>query len=167
MSADHGSHSSSHGHGDHGGGHTGIYKKIGGVLLVCTVITVIISWLPIKTVAAIVALGLLVATFKASLVAAIFMHLNNEKKIIYWTLILCAALFVPLILLPVLTTSDHGPGRVIAPAAPNMDSKNWQEGGHGEAHGDGHGEAGHEAEPAAAGAEHAPATQEGAPQEAH
>jgi caa(3)-type oxidase subunit IV len=29
-------------------------------------------------------LGILIATTKATLVAAIFMHLNHEKKLIYW-----------------------------------------------------------------------------------
>jgi caa(3)-type oxidase subunit IV len=29
-------------------------------------------------------LGLLIASVKASLVAAIFMHLNHEKRLIYW-----------------------------------------------------------------------------------
>jgi cytochrome c oxidase subunit IV len=29
-------------------------------------------------------LGLLIASFKASLVAAVFMHLNHEKRLIYW-----------------------------------------------------------------------------------
>lgn len=59
-------------------------------LLVCTVLTVAVA-----TVEALdigrhgfdwkdAVLGLIIATFKASLVGAIFMHLNHEKKSIYW-----------------------------------------------------------------------------------
>lgn len=127
MSAEHSSHTQAQGHDDHAP-HTGIYKKIGAVLLVFTFVTVVISWLPIKAVALVVALGLAVATFKASLVAAIFMHLAGEKKIIWWTLTLCAVFFAALIFLPVFTSSDNA-GKSIAPPVPHM---------HAEAHGDAH-----------------------------
>lgn len=47
-------------------------------------------------------LGLLIATTKATLVGLIFMHLNHEKKAIYWifisALVLCASMFAILFL---------------------------------------------------------------------
>lgn len=66
------------------------YCFVGGVLFVGTVLTVAVA-----TVEALdigrhgfdmwdCALGLLIASVKASLVAFIFMHLNHEKKAVYW-----------------------------------------------------------------------------------
>ena len=48
-----------------------------------------------------IALGLFVASIKASLVACYFMHLLDEKATIYWTLIATAISFLILIFLPV------------------------------------------------------------------
>jgi len=51
-------------------------------------------------------IALLIAVVKASLVAAIFMHLKWERSgAIWWVLALCAIFFAALILLPVLTES--------------------------------------------------------------
>ena len=61
-------------------------------LLVLTGITVAISYLHLPTWQAI-ALGLFVATVKGSLVAAFFMHLLSEKKLIYAVLILTVFFF--------------------------------------------------------------------------
>ena len=70
------------------------YLAVFGALLVGTVLTVLVAsppeflyWLDVghhgfdKWDAVV---GLLIATTKASLVAVIFMHLNHEKKAIYW-----------------------------------------------------------------------------------
>jgi len=59
-------------------------------LLVCTCLTVAVAEVPwldrgehgFDKVDAII--GLAIASLKAGLVAAIFMHLNHEKKAIYW-----------------------------------------------------------------------------------
>jgi caa(3)-type oxidase subunit IV len=67
-----------------------LYKLIGGVLFAGTVITVMVATMPwldvgkhgFDTMDMILGLG--IATVKASLVAAIFMHLNHEKRLIYW-----------------------------------------------------------------------------------
>jgi cytochrome c oxidase subunit 4 len=56
--------------------------------------------LPIHTA---IALALLIATVKGSLVAGWFMHLISERRIIYWMLALAAAFFVPLLLFPTFT----------------------------------------------------------------
>jgi caa(3)-type oxidase subunit IV len=67
-----------------------LYKLIGGVLFLGTVITVMVATVPWLDVGGHgfdvwdMILGLAIATVKASLVAAIFMHLNHEKSLIYW-----------------------------------------------------------------------------------
>jgi len=40
---------------------------------------------------------------KGSLVALFFMHLNHERKMIYWVLMLTAVFFVVLMLVPIAT----------------------------------------------------------------
>ena len=79
------------------------YIAVFGALLVGTVLTVLVATVEMLDVGghgfdkwdAVV--GLLIATAKASLVALIFMHLNHEKKSIYWifisALLLCASMF--------------------------------------------------------------------------
>lgn len=76
-----------------------------GALLVLTGFTVGAYYLELPTKLAI-ALALLIATVKGSLVAAWFMHLLSEKKLIYWALILTAVLFVPLLLFPTFVALD-------------------------------------------------------------
>ena len=60
---------------------------VGATLLAFTAITVALSYVNFGTQKANVAVALLVATFKAGLVAAIFMHLSAEKRLIYRILI--------------------------------------------------------------------------------
>jgi caa(3)-type oxidase subunit IV len=67
-----------------------LYGLIGLVLFAGTIATVLVATVPALDVgghgfdAADCVLGLLIAMTKATLVAAIFMHLNHEKKAIYW-----------------------------------------------------------------------------------
>jgi len=70
-----------------------------GSLLVLTGFTVTAYFLHLPTRIAI-AVALLIATVKGSLVAGWFMHLISEKRIIYWMLALTAAFFFPLLLFP-------------------------------------------------------------------
>ena len=67
--------------------HVKKYMMVGATLLAFTVITVFLSYVNFGTQKANVAVAMLVATFKAVLVAAIFMHLSAEKKMIYRILI--------------------------------------------------------------------------------
>ena len=66
------------------------FAAVGIALLVFTVVTVTVGLAPIFDFGPPgpdgmdFVLGLAVATVKASLVALIFMHLNHEKKAIYW-----------------------------------------------------------------------------------
>ena len=77
-----------------------------GSLLVLTGFTVGAYFLHLPLRAAIT-LALLIATVKGTLVAAWFMHLVSERKMIYWMLGLTAVLFFPLLLLPTLTVLDR------------------------------------------------------------
>src|SRR5450432_2062665 len=63
------------------------YLMVGGTLLLFTGITVALSYVNFGTQKANVAVAMVVATFKAGLVAAIFMHLASEKRMIYRILI--------------------------------------------------------------------------------
>jgi caa(3)-type oxidase subunit IV len=66
------------------------YLFVGAILFIGTIVTVLVATVPWLDVGqhgfdvmdAI--LGLAIATTKASLVAAVFMHLNHEKKAVYW-----------------------------------------------------------------------------------
>jgi cytochrome c oxidase subunit 4 len=63
--------------------HIRAYLLVGATLLTFTAITVFLSYVNFGTQKANVAVAMVVATFKAGLVAAIFMHLSNEKRMIY------------------------------------------------------------------------------------
>jgi cytochrome c oxidase subunit IV len=67
--------------------HIRLYVMIGLTLILFTGITVALSYVNFGTQKANVAVAMLVATFKAGLVAAIFMHLASEKRMIYRILI--------------------------------------------------------------------------------
>ena len=82
--------------------HIRTYITVFVSLMALTIVTVAISrfHLPVHIA---VTVALLVAIVKGSLVACYFMHLISEKKLIYAVLIVTAAMFVPLLALPVLT----------------------------------------------------------------
>jgi caa(3)-type oxidase subunit IV len=66
------------------------YLMVGGTLLFFTALTVFLSYVNFGSQKANVAVAMVVATFKAGLVAYIFMHLSAEKKLIYRILIFTA-----------------------------------------------------------------------------
>lgn len=68
------------------------YLIVFGALAVLTIVTVAISQLHLPTREAIL-LALVVATIKGSLVAAFFMHLLSERKLIYAVLVLTVFFF--------------------------------------------------------------------------
>lgn len=89
--------------------HVKAYYAVFGALAVLTVVTVGVAQYHFSDVGN-VAVALLIAAFKASLVAAIFMHLKWERcSAIWWSLLLCALFFLVLIFIPVLTVQDHPP----------------------------------------------------------
>jgi cytochrome c oxidase subunit 4 len=86
--------------------HVRTYYKVFGALMVLTAITVAVSYLHMPVIPAVI-VALAIASFKAALVAAVFMHLKGEKQIIYWSLYLTAVFFVLLFALPMWTEGDH------------------------------------------------------------
>src|SRR6476646_4411111 len=93
------------------------YVMIGAALYVFTGITVAVNQVHLAVPLAIT-VALIIATIKGSMVASVFMHLSNEKKWIYGTLLLTVAFYAVLMFVPFLTISDT-PGHHIAarPAA--------------------------------------------------
>ncbi len=90
--------------------HVKSYIGVFVTLAILTVVTVLVAQVDLSHWGNI-SLALAIATVKASLVAAIFMHLKWEKTAwIWWVLALCAVLFLVLMVLPVLTVQDHPPG---------------------------------------------------------
>lgn len=74
------------------------YIIIFATLIVFTVITVGLSYVELPTHGLNILVGMIVATFKAALVALIFMHLNHERSVIYkilaFTFVFAVVLFV-------------------------------------------------------------------------
>ena len=81
------------------------YLAVGALLLVFTVITVAVNRVHLAVPLAIT-VALIIAIMKGSMVAAIFMHLSDEKKWIYGSLVLTVVFFIVLMMLPKLTVSD-------------------------------------------------------------
>lgn len=93
------------------------YMMVGGMLLVFTVITVAASYVSLG-VALGITVAVIIATMKGTMVAAVFMHLNHEKKWIYGALILTVVGFIVLMTVPMFTIMDTigTPIHVAAPA---------------------------------------------------
>jgi len=92
------------------------YITVFVMLMMFTVITVAVSRLHFG-VAIAVTIALLIATMKGSMVAAVFMHLSHERKLIYGALILTVIGFFILMTVPFLTLSDGIGTPTHAPAA--------------------------------------------------
>src|SRR5215213_8666925 len=92
------------------------YLMVGAALFVFTGITVAVNQVHLAVPAAI-AVALIIASMKGSMVAAIFMHLSSERKWIYGTMLLTLAGFLILMMLPVFTVNDGIGTPVHAPAA--------------------------------------------------
>ena len=87
--------------------HISVYKKVFIALLILTILTVLASYFEFGGIVWIaVGVGLAIATFKAYLVAANFMHLNDEKPIIYQTLIGTLFAFIILFFMPTMWHND-------------------------------------------------------------
>lgn len=80
---------------------TRTYIKVFLALAVLTVLTVAVSYFEMSPFLT-VAVALLIATFKGSLVAGFFMHLFHERKVIYWLLLLTVVFFLVLLFWPTL-----------------------------------------------------------------
>lgn len=98
-----------------GHGHADIQKHVRAyigvfvALAVLTVLTVAASYIKVS-MGLHITIALIIATVKASMVAAIFMHLKWERGIsIWWTLALCALFFAVLMMLPSFTVYELPP----------------------------------------------------------
>ena len=81
------------------------YRKVFIFLLIGTVLTVWASYIEFNvqnSIAGAVFVGLTIAFIKGYLVAFNFMHLNSEKKMIYWILLLTVFFLVLLLFIPLL-----------------------------------------------------------------
>ena len=94
-------------HGAHGHGHHDVGKEVRkymivfGALLVGTIVTVLASYVDFGSHGVNVAVALLIATVKAALVAAFFMHLIDERKLIYGVLGATVFFFIGLMYLTI------------------------------------------------------------------
>ena len=86
--------------------HVRAYILVFVSLMVLTLVTVAVSTLHLPVHQAI-AVALIIATVKGSLVACYFMHLISEKKLILWVMLLTVAFFVVLLLVPTFTVVDR------------------------------------------------------------
>jgi len=89
---------------------------VGGILGVCTVLTVAVAVIPWMDVGAHglttgdVIIGLAIATFKASLVALIFMHLRYgkwEKPVILWSFF--GSIFFAVVMIGLIALAENDP----------------------------------------------------------
>lgn len=86
--------------------HIKVYLGVLGALAVLTVVTVSAAGLQTGIIVG-VAIAMLIAVVKGSLVAGFFMHLLYDRKgWLYGLLVLCFVFFVVLMLLPVLSVEE-------------------------------------------------------------
>ena len=99
--------------GDHGHGslkkHVRLYLIIGGILIFMTFFTIAVAYLPLfdfgdKHIN--IGFGLLIASFKVSLVCLIFMHLNHERGLIYKVMLFAMVFFAAMMFLFCLAYMD-------------------------------------------------------------
>ena len=84
--------------------HLKVYYFVFGALALLTCVTVGVAEFHFLSLHATIALALVVASIKGSLVACYFMHLISEKSVIFGILALCGLFFIVLLLLPAITT---------------------------------------------------------------
>src|SRR5947209_11393665 len=85
--------------------HLGKYYAVFVALICLTAITVGVSYLRLNRPLAIT-VALIIATVKAGLVAAVFMHLISERKVIYAVLILTGLFFLLVLIIPSLVVFE-------------------------------------------------------------
>ncbi len=83
--------------------HVSVYLKVFLALFVLTGVTVAASYMHLDSIAMTVTIALFIASIKGALVACYFMHLIDERSIIYWILLLTLAFFIFLMFVPLLT----------------------------------------------------------------
>ena len=113
------------------------YVMVFVALLILTGVTVGVSYVHLESIYSRVALALVVAGIKASLVALIFMHLKAERPMVYYALGLTAVFLVVAFGLPLWAEGDKIVGTnyrvwdagVVAPAMPGHEAAAGEHGG--------------------------------------
>jgi cytochrome c oxidase subunit IV len=85
---------------------TRAYLMVFGALMILTILTVAVAYLHMPVGLA-VGVALVIALFKGTLVAGVFMHLFDERKMIYWVLALTVLFFLVLLFYPTLSEWDQ------------------------------------------------------------
>lgn len=86
--------------------HVRVYMMVFAALAVLTVVTVLVSYLDVSTYPALV-IALFIAIVKGSLVAAYFMHLISEKKVVMWVLITTVTFLICMFILFIASLADQ------------------------------------------------------------
>lgn len=86
--------------------HIRVYLLVFGALAVLTVVTVAVSYLDMPFYPALI-VALIIATVKAGLVAAYFMHLVGERQVIMWVLISAGAFLIAMFALFISSYADQ------------------------------------------------------------
>jgi cytochrome c oxidase subunit 4 len=93
-------HGHSHGHGAHDvSKEVRKYLLVFGALIIGTIITVAVSYVDFGSTTANIVVALIIASVKAALVAAFFMHLIDERKLVYGVLGATVFFFIALMYL--------------------------------------------------------------------
>ena len=85
--------------------HVRTYMIVFASLMALTLVTVAVAYLDLGVVGG-VAVALLIASVKGTLVACFFMHLIDERKFIYTVLVFTVIFFLAVLLLPVMTQAN-------------------------------------------------------------
>lgn len=88
------------------------YLIVFGVLIVGTIVTVLASYVDLPNFALTVALALFIATIKGFFVAGYFMHLMDEKKMIYAIMAATVFFVISLMFLTIWAMEDTPLGTV-------------------------------------------------------
>jgi cytochrome c oxidase subunit 4 len=94
-----------HGHEDIAK-HVRVYVMVFVALACLTAVTVGVSYIHMGSHWMNIVVALVIASIKASLVAAYFMHLVSEKKVIYAVLALTALFFLFVLFIPLFTVAE-------------------------------------------------------------
>lgn len=93
--------------------HVRVYMMVFGALAVLTIVTVAVAYLDLSIIPALI-VALTIATVKASLVAAYFMHLISEKKLIFSFLVLTFVFLLAMFILFISSYHDQSGGRLVS-----------------------------------------------------
>lgn len=99
-------------HADEVKKHVRIYIAVFGALAALTVVTVAVAYLHLSIVPALI-VALFIASIKGSLVAAYFMHLISEKKVIFALLIFTVIFLAVLFVLTISSYHDQIGGHIV------------------------------------------------------